>query len=99
MGASGVTIMQLYQEINIWVRVREGVVACYRCLQLLPQGTYCVQSKDFFREPFSRERLQQSDKQFIELFSDEAPEIRGETAGSLDEAIKRHEEQFSDAAN
>ncbi|MBX7220589.1 MAG: hypothetical protein K1Y36_11635 [Blastocatellia bacterium] len=84
----------LYQAIDIWIRKDEETLVRYRCFQVLPLGKFCVQSADFYRQPFDQVQSIQLEKQFLELFLEEAPEIRSGLFESLEAAIQAHEEIF-----
>lgn len=84
---------KFYREINVWERAREGRIAVYRCFEILPDGKYCVRSKDFFCDPIEGEAWLQSKKQALELLSEETP--RRPFYGGLEEAIRRHDEDFA----
>jgi hypothetical protein len=84
-----------YRQINIWSRLGDGRIAVYRCFEVLPEGKYCVQSKDFFSDPIDVEALRRSELQILELLTEEVPEIRTEAYDSLEEAIQKHEEEFA----
>ncbi len=85
----------LYSELKIWKRKGEGVVVLYRCFQSLAGGKFAVQSADFFKLPVDIERLQQSEKQFLELLLEVPPSERCDWFDSLEEAIAAHDNEFS----
>lgn len=86
--------MKLYRGIDVWARRSEREVVCYRCLQILPDELYCVQSSDFFHLPVDPEEVRLSQKNFVELLAEEAPEVRSPLLPSLPEAIRAHEAEF-----
>ena len=86
--------MKLYRQIYVWSRLADSRLVRYRCLKVLPDDTYCVQSADFFTAPVTETQIMQSDMQFYELLAEEAPEDRTEPAATLEEAIRRHQEAF-----
>jgi hypothetical protein len=87
----------LYRQINVWERIHEGRIAVYRCFEIIPDGKYCVQSKDFFSVPLEEGVWHQSQEQFLELLSEEAP---GRTSyGTLEEAIRHYDEDFAFASS
>jgi hypothetical protein len=64
----------------------------YRCFEIISTGKFCVQSADFYRSKNVDAFL---DKQFIELLSEEAPELRSKTFDTIEEAIEWHNQEFS----
>lgn len=40
-----------YKAINVWERMGEGRVACYRCVEILGTHRFVVQSADFYNIP------------------------------------------------
>ena len=87
--------MKNYVSINVWVRRSSTRLICYRCLQILPDGGYCVQGADFFDAPIDESRLLQSLKQFLELLAEDPPEERAVVFGSIEEAIEDHQRSFA----
>jgi hypothetical protein len=86
----------MYRSIDIWARREDGTVVRYRCFELLPDRTYCVQSADFFRLPLDDNQVRQLDRQFMELLLEEPPEIRAGAYSTIAEAIAAHDRDFSD---
>ena len=84
----------LYKSIQIYRRVGEGEARVYRCFELLPGHHFVVQSADRIRLPLRREILQQHEDQFWELFCETAPEERGPSYPSLEEAIAAFDAEF-----
>lgn len=84
-----------YRQIDVWVRLEDQRVAVYRCFEVLPDHTYCVQSKDFFSVPVDLEAVRESEKRFFELLAEEAPEVRAGASNTLEEAIVKHDQEFS----
>ena len=87
----------LYREILVWQRVGSRSVACYRCLQRLSDGLFCVQSKDLFHLPASEKQRQDLASQFVELLVEEDPVSRSGGFASLEDAIRAHELYFQSA--
>lgn len=85
----------LYESMDVWRRLSGNRVVRYRCFKIHPQGRFCVQSADSYFSPLSESDRVNSDRQFLELFIESAPEIRSETFPSLDEAIAAHDREFS----
>jgi hypothetical protein len=84
----------MYKSIDIWKRIDEKTLARYRCFQILTSSRYCVQSVDYYHLPFDEAQALQLDNQFLELLSEEAPEVRTETYATLEEAIRMHDQEF-----
>lgn len=78
---------RLYRRVEIWVRLSEVQVACYQCLEVLPLGKFCVQSKDFYTLPLRKDVCELLASQFLTLLSEEAPEDRAPLYDSVEEAI------------
>lgn len=86
---------RLYKEISVWKRVDEKTLLRYRCLQVLTDEKYCVQSADFYSLPLNETQLSYLSNQFIELLIEEEPESRAEKLyDSLQEAISAHDKDF-----
>ena len=88
----------MYESINVWRRIGRERVVCYRCFRIYPSRQYCVQSTDFFNLLLSDADRINSDRQFVELLTEEPPESRGGSYASLDEAIAAHEALFETSA-
>jgi hypothetical protein len=86
--------MKYYKALDVWARKNGKAVVRYRCFQLLPDGGYSVQSADHYHAPFDGIRAGQLDKQFLELFSEEAPEARSPLFPTVDEAIRAFVREF-----
>ncbi len=86
---------QLYKEINVFERQEDGTLACYRCIELLNEGKFCVQSADFFRRGEEVEALTRSTRQFIERLIEVEPELWTNAFSSLQEAIMAHKSHFA----
>jgi hypothetical protein len=87
--------MRMYRRFDVWARVEPGRVACYRCLEVLPDRLYCVQSTDFFSVPADMKSFLSLERQFNELISEIAPEERDKMYDSIEEAIAEHDASFS----
>ena len=68
---------------------------CYQCLRRLTDGSFAVQSADFFRSNTCKPDSQASDQQFVELFLEEEPTNRCSWFPTLIEAISTHERNFA----
>ena len=88
------TGLQSYRAFDVWVRLGEGELVRYRCFEVLPSGKFCVQSKDFYRSPFVETAEKQFERQFLELLSEMAPEVRSGLYDTIEEAIRMHNEGF-----
>jgi hypothetical protein len=84
----------MYRSFDVWVYEQEGVVARYRCFEILQTGKFCVQSKDIYREPVKSSLTSQLDLQFLELLTEERPDVRSGTFDSIAAAIRAHDESF-----
>lgn len=87
---------RLYESLDVWRRLGDNRVLRYRCFKIHPSGRYCVQSSDSYHIPLSESDRLNSDRQFLELLIETAPETRSETFPSLDEAIASHDRKFSE---
>jgi hypothetical protein len=88
--------MEYYKAIDVWSRRDRGTIVRYRCFQLLPDGGYSVQSADHYHAPFRDDRPAQHEKQFLELFLQEAPEVRAPLLPTLLEAIRAFDRDFEE---
>jgi hypothetical protein len=87
--------MPMYREVSVWERTEGTGLVCYRCLELLPQGGFCVQSADFYQQAddFCK-RDKGFARQFIELLIEDSPEARTKVFPTLQEAIEDHKREF-----
>lgn len=88
---------QLYRRHDVWSRVDDDHVVCYRCFEDLTTGEYFVQSKDFFRRSGSTPlgvQVQQSESRLVDLIGREVPDRR--TFPTLAEAIRAHDAKWGD---
>lgn len=88
--------MRHYRPLDIWVRLGQGKLIRYRCIEVLPGGGFCVQSKDFYHSPFEAATVAQLDLQFMELLSETPPEKRSGLYQTLEEAIRAHDDAFKE---
>jgi hypothetical protein len=93
MGTEKVKHPVYFRSIDVWERLGDGDIVRYRCFETLPMSKFCVQSKDFYRSPFS-EVSAQLDAQFLDLLADSSPCDRSQMYDSLEEAIKAHNDEF-----
>jgi hypothetical protein len=84
----------MYIAIDVWKRVDSQTLIRFRCFQVLPQNKYVVQSADFYRLPLDEARVNELERQFLELFFEEAPEVRAEMSETLEEAVRKHVQEF-----
>ncbi|HEX4006697.1 MAG TPA: hypothetical protein VHX60_11020 [Acidobacteriaceae bacterium] len=86
----------LFKAIDVWKRLDDGGAIRYRCFELIPGGRFCVQSADFYRTPLGDKSGGFLDRQFTELFLQQAPDKREQrTFATLEEAIASHDEEFN----
>jgi hypothetical protein len=83
----------LYKAIDVWKRESNRAIR-YRCFELVPDGTFCVQSADFY--PLTPEKTKGDflERQFVELFIEQAPEERSKAFQTLEDAIAWHDREF-----
>lgn len=86
-----------YKEINIWKAVDERTVARYRCFEILPDGKFFVQSKDYIYEDSDKTYRDNLDMYFIESLSRENfEEMSKEACSTIEGAIAKHEADFEE---
>lgn len=83
--------MELYEEVNVWEKLNEGNAICYRCLRLLSNGLYYVQSADHYYKSTDHAEFE---SQFAELFIEEAPRVRTSGYPTLQAAISAFKEEM-----
>lgn len=88
----------LFKEIMVWERLDDKSAVRYCCLENLANGTYAVQSADFFRLPLPllERALAERAIQFVELLIEVSPLVRCTWFSSISEAIDDHQRQFSE---
>ena len=91
--------MNTYKSIDVWRRVNSETAIRFRCFQINENATYCVQSADMYHEPIDEKEIRFLERQFIELFIEEAPETRNGVYPTLEEAIAAHEKEFEEYAH
>ena len=87
--------MTLFREITVWKRVDKRQAIKFNCLEDMNLHKFVVQSADFFTLPLKKERFEEFDKQFVELFIEIKPSDRRKWFDSIEEAIAAHETQFT----
>ncbi len=60
---------------EVFRRSRSGVLARYRCFEIVGQG-FCIQNVDFFSAPPDAQKIGQLERLFFELLFEESPEDR-----------------------
>lgn len=88
----------MYRQINVWRRIDPGTAACYRCFESILDGSYCVQSVDYFRLPLDDAQQKHLRAQLVELFVEQDPLERSGGFPTLAEAIAAHDRDFDDDA-
>lgn len=86
---------RFFKEINVWQPVDERTVARYRCFEILPDGKFFVQAKNYIYEDSDEEYQENLDDYFFGSLSRENFEKLSEKASpTIEEAIAKHEEDF-----
>jgi hypothetical protein len=92
---------RLFKEISVWRQIDGDTVSEYRCLQVLPDGGYCVKSSHFYRSPLSSVndvQINEAGFYFLDgMFGGGLEELTKQTFKTLEVAIKRHDEDFDDS--
>jgi hypothetical protein len=86
----------LYRRHDIWCRIDDDQLACYRAFEDLGTGEFFVQSKDFFWRSGSDSlttQVQRSEAQLVDLIGRDVPVRR--TYPTIQEAIEAHEKLWS----
>ena len=90
--------MQLYRRHDVWCRIDDDQVVCYRAFEDLSNGEFFVQSKDYFwrsgGDPLTTQ-AQRSEAQLVDLIGRDVASRR--TYPTIQEAIKAHESMWSGA--
>jgi hypothetical protein len=85
----------MFKPFDVWKRTENGELIRYRCFENISEGTFCVQSADFFRRSIQSERLVESEIQWIELLLEQSPFERSRSFPTIEEAIAHHDSEFS----
>ena len=86
-----------YKEINIWKPIDDRTVARYRCFEILPEGKFFVQSKNYIYEDSDKTYRENLDMYFVESLSKENfEEMSKESCFTIEEAIAKHEIDFKE---
>ncbi|MCY7322744.1 MAG: hypothetical protein LH660_13320 [Phormidesmis sp. CAN_BIN36] len=86
----------MFKAIDIWKRIDNITAVRYRCFQQLSDGQFCVQSADYYHLPPNENQVRTLDRQFLELFIEEAPDQRSSLYRTLEEAIAQYELEFAE---
>jgi hypothetical protein len=89
---AGDRVVQIFRRHDIWARIDDNQVVCYRCFEDVRGGGFFVQSKDFFWRSGKDSlalQVQRSEAQLIDLIGREVPTRR--TYSTIDEAIRAHD--------
>jgi hypothetical protein len=84
--------VQLYRRHDVWRRIDDNQVVCYRCFEDLEANEFFVQSKDTFWRSGSEslgKQVPRSESQLVDLIGREVPNRR--TYPTLGEAVKAFE--------
>ena len=87
---------KLFKFFDVWERSEKDYAIRYRCFEVLGEHKFGVQNADFLRHPISNAQQIDFDNQFLELLIEVSPEKRTEVYPTLEEAIKRHKDEFDD---
>ncbi len=83
----------------MWRRIDDDTVIKYRCLQVLPEGGYCVKISHLYRYPLHSiddEQIKQAEFYFLDgLFQDGMTKLTMKTYSTLEKAIKKHDKDFA----
>lgn len=85
----------MFESIMIWKRASEESLIRFTCLRNVNTGKCAVHSADFFKVPVDASQFAYFDKQFLELLSEESPEVRCKWFDSVSAAIEQHELDFA----
>jgi hypothetical protein len=90
---------RMYREISVWKRIGDRRAVRFRCFEELETHLFYVQSADFYSLPLTADAAAHSDRQFLELFTEEEPAERSGGFATLEEAIAAHEKEFGPMAD
>jgi hypothetical protein len=85
---------KIYRAVDVWKRNGDGRLLRYRCFHVLPDNTFVVQSCDAYRASIDPEQVNNLERQFVELLSEDAPDERSIAWPSIEEAVRDHDRQF-----
>ncbi|WPB77143.1 hypothetical protein KYC5002_50215 [Archangium violaceum] len=75
-------------------RLGDEEAVIYRCFELIPERGFVVQSADRIHLPVNMEEMRCHERQFWELFCEEAPDQRSVPYPSIEEAIAAFDAEF-----
>lgn len=81
----------------MWRQLDDDTLQRYRCLQVVPDGGYCVKSSHLYRYPLSLDdqQVKQAEYYFVDgMFQDGLVELMKETYPTLEDAIAAHDKDF-----
>lgn len=85
----------LYQRVDVYRRLTgQAEIVVYRCMRLFSGDGYVVQNADRIRFPLSATDVANHELRFFELLTEESPEARSVAYPTLEEAIRRFDEEF-----
>ena len=87
---------EYFVPIDVWEKINEKDVACYRLFQRLSDKHYAVQSKDMYRKSNIKGTMYESDLQRILLFLEEDIKTRGLFEATIEEAIVKFNNSFDE---
>lgn len=93
MGSNKLT-KKLYKFFDVLERNDNNSFIVYRCFEVLSENMFGVQSSDYIYPPLSGNQMIYFNKQFVELFIETPPDERTKVCSSIEEAIKKHKEDF-----
>ena len=95
-GRAGDPVARMDRRHDVWCRIDDDQVVCYRTFEDLGSGEFFVQSKDVFwrsgREPLTTQ-VQQSEARLVDLIGRDVPSRR--TYRTITDAIRAHEKMWS----
>lgn len=85
---------KLYRFFDVLEKNDSNSFIVYRCFEVLSENAFGVQSADYIYHPLSEDQLIDFRKQFETLFIETPPDERTKAYSSIEEAIKKHKEDF-----
>lgn len=83
-----------YKQIDVWQKMSDNEIICFRCFEIMPDGLFCVQSADFYDKDSIRNRVGAIENQYLELLLEDEPDNREGAYETLLEAIEAHQNAF-----
>lgn len=87
---------KIFKFFDVWERSEKDCAIRYRCFEVLGERKFGVQNTDYLRYPISEAQRIDFDNQFLELLIEVSPEKRTEVYPTIEEAIKKHKDDFED---